>query len=156
LGEAARTKADALRYFEAYFEAIRAVGRDPKAGHSISVKLSALHARYEVPQYESCVPELIEMLAQLASEAASQRIALTVDAEESERLEMSLDIIGAVAKRPELKGWDGFGMAVQAYRKRARAVIGWADQLGRPMHVRLVKGAYWDSEIKRTQVEGLG
>jgi len=155
LGEAARTKADATRYFEAYFEAIRAVGRDPKAGHSISVKLSALHPRYEVSQYDKCVPELTDMLAQLASEACSQRIPLTVDAEESERLEMSLDIIGAVAKRPELKGWDGFGMAVQAYGKRARAVIGWADQLGRPMHVRLVKGAYWDSEIKRTQVEGL-
>ncbi len=155
LGEAARTKADAERYFVAYFDAIRAVGRDPKAGHSISVKLSALHPRYEVPQYDRCVPELTDMLAQLASEAAGQNIALTVDAEESERLEMSLDIIGAVAKRPELKGWDGFGMAVQAYGKRARAVIGWANRLGRPMHVRLVKGAYWDSEIKRTQVEGL-
>jgi RHH-type proline utilization regulon transcriptional repressor/proline dehydrogenase/delta 1-pyrroline-5-carboxylate dehydrogenase len=155
LGEAARTKADAERYFEAYFEAIRAVGRDPKAGHSISVKLSALHPRYEVGQYHKCVPELTDMLAQLASEACSQSIPLTVDAEESERLEMSLDIIGDVAKRPELKGWGGFGMAVQAYGKRARAVIGWADKLGRPMHVRLVKGAYWDSEIKRTQVEGL-
>jgi RHH-type proline utilization regulon transcriptional repressor/proline dehydrogenase/delta 1-pyrroline-5-carboxylate dehydrogenase len=155
LGEAARTKADAERYFEAYFEAIRAVGRDPKAGHSISVKLSALHPRYEVGQYHKCVPELTDMLAQLASEACSQGIPLTVDAEESERLEMSLDIIGDVAKRPELRGWGGFGMAVQAYGKRARAVIGWADRLGRPMHVRLVKGAYWDSEIKRTQVEGL-
>lgn len=155
LGEAARTKADAERYFQAYFEAIRAVGRDPKAGHSISVKLSALHPRYEVAQYDRCVPELTDMLAQLASESAAQGIPLTVDAEESERLEMSLDIIGSVARRPELKGWSGFGMAVQAYGKRARAVIGWADDLGRPMHVRLVKGAYWDSEIKRTQVEGL-
>ena len=155
LGEAARTKADAERYFQAYFEAIRAVGRDPKAGHSISVKLSALHPRYEVAQYDRCVPELTDMLAQLASESAAQGIPLTVDAEESERLEMSLDIIGSVARRPELKGWTGFGMAVQAYGKRARAVIGWADDLGRPMHVRLVKGAYWDSEIKRTQVEGL-
>jgi RHH-type proline utilization regulon transcriptional repressor/proline dehydrogenase/delta 1-pyrroline-5-carboxylate dehydrogenase len=155
LGEAARTRADAERYFEAYFEAIRQVGRDPKAGHSVSVKLSALHPRYEVAQYDRCVPELTDMLAQLASEAAQQNIALTVDAEESERLEMSLDIIGAVAKRPELRGWDGFGMAVQAYGKRCRAVVAWADQLGRPMHVRLVKGAYWDSEIKRTQVEGM-
>jgi RHH-type proline utilization regulon transcriptional repressor/proline dehydrogenase/delta 1-pyrroline-5-carboxylate dehydrogenase len=155
LGEAARTKADAERYFQAYFEAIRAVGRDPKAGHSISVKLSALHPRYEVAQYDRCVPELTDMLAQLASESAAQGIPLTVDAEESERLDMSLDIIGSVARRPELKGWNGFGMAVQAYGKRARAVIGWADDLGRPMHVRLVKGAYWDSEIKRTQVEGL-
>lgn len=155
LGEAARTKADAERYFQAYFEAIRAVGRDPKAGHSISVKLSALHPRYEVAQYDRCVPELTDMLAQLASESAAQGIPLTVDAEESERLDMSLDIIGSVARRPELRGWNGFGMAVQAYGKRARAVIGWADDLGRPMHVRLVKGAYWDSEIKRTQVEGL-
>lgn len=155
LGEAARTKADAQRYFEAYHNAIRAVGKDPKGGHSISVKLSALHPRYEVPQYERCVPELTDMLAQLASDACKQNIALTVDAEESERLEMSLDIIGAVARGPELKGWDGFGMAVQAYGKRARAVIAWADALDRPMHVRLVKGAYWDSEIKRTQVEGL-
>ncbi|WP_416221852.1 bifunctional proline dehydrogenase/L-glutamate gamma-semialdehyde dehydrogenase PutA [Sphingomonas sp. S1-29] len=155
LGEAARTKADAERYFAAYFDAIRAVGRDPKAGHSISVKLSALHARYEVAQWDSCVPELSDMLAQLASEAAAQNIALTVDAEESERLEMSLEIIGAVAQRPELRGWDGYGMAVQSYGKRARSVIGWADGLDRPMNVRLVKGAYWDSEIKRTQVEGL-
>ncbi|MEN3748820.1 L-glutamate gamma-semialdehyde dehydrogenase [Sphingomonas sp. HF-S3] len=155
LGEAARTRADAERYFGAYFDAIRAVGKDPKSGHSVSVKLSALHARYEVGQYEKCVPELTDMLAQLASEACSQGIHLTVDAEESERLDMSLDIIGSVARRPELKGWDGYGMAVQAYGKRARAVIAWADQLGRPMNVRLVKGAYWDSEIKRTQVEGL-
>ncbi|WP_443025061.1 bifunctional proline dehydrogenase/L-glutamate gamma-semialdehyde dehydrogenase PutA [Sphingomonas sp. M1-B02] len=155
LGEAARTKADAERYFASYFDAIRAVGRNPQAGNSISVKLSALHPRYEVGQYARCVPELTDMLAQLASEAARQNIPLTVDAEESERLDMSLDIIGEVARRPELKGWDGYGMAVQAYGKRARAVIDWADQLGRPMHVRLVKGAYWDSEIKRTQVEGL-
>ena len=155
LGEAARTKADAERYFEAYVNAIRAVGSDPAAGHSVSVKLSALHPRYEVGQWDTCVPELTDMLAQLASEAAGRGIALTVDAEESERLEMSLEIIGAVARRPELSGWDGYGMAVQAYGKRARAVIRWADALGRVMNVRLVKGAYWDSEIKRTQVEGL-
>ena len=155
LGEAARTKADAERYFEAYVGAIRAVGSDPAAGHSVSVKLSALHPRYEVGQWDTCVPELTDMLAQLASEAAGRGIALTVDAEESERLEMSLEIIGAVARRPEQSGWDGYGMAVQAYGKRARAVIRWADALGRVMNVRLVKGAYWDSEIKRTQVEGL-
>ncbi len=155
LGEAARTRADAERYFDAYTQAIDAVGRDPAAGHSISVKLSALHARYEVAQWDDCVPALTEMLEALAVQAASQGIALTVDAEESERLEMSLDIIGAVAGLPALKGWDGFGMAVQAYGKRARPVIAWADALGREMNVRLVKGAYWDSEIKRTQVEGL-
>jgi RHH-type proline utilization regulon transcriptional repressor/proline dehydrogenase/delta 1-pyrroline-5-carboxylate dehydrogenase len=155
LGEAARTREDAERYFASYFDAIRAVGRDPRAGHSVSVKLSALHPRYEVAQYDKCVPELTDMLAQLASEACKQGIPLTVDAEESERLEMSLDIIGTVARRPELKGWGGYGMAVQAYGKRCRAVVAWADQLGRPMNVRLVKGAYWDSEIKRTQVEGM-
>ncbi|MBY0519540.1 MAG: bifunctional proline dehydrogenase/L-glutamate gamma-semialdehyde dehydrogenase PutA [Sphingomonas sp.] len=155
LGEAARTRADAERYFRAYTQAIEAVGRDPAAGHSISVKLSALHARYEVAQWDDCVPALTEMLEALSVQAAGKGIALTVDAEESERLEMSLDIIGAVAGLPALKGWDGFGMAVQAYGKRARPVIAWADALGRPMNVRLVKGAYWDSEIKRTQVEGL-
>ncbi|MEJ8628956.1 L-glutamate gamma-semialdehyde dehydrogenase [Sphingomonas sp. I4] len=155
LGEAARTHEDAERYFDAYVKAIDAVGSDPAAGHSISVKLSALHPRYELPRAYECVPALTDMLAQLARQAADKGIALTVDAEESERLEMSLDIIGGVAALPALKGWDGFGMAVQAYGKRARAVIAWANGLDRIMNVRLVKGAYWDSEIKRTQVEGL-
>ncbi len=155
LGEAARTHADAQRYFQAYVGAVDAVGRDPAAGHSISVKLSALHPRYEVARWSECVPALTEMLEVLAVQAASKGIALTVDAEESERLEMSLDIIGTVAGLPSLKGWDGFGMAVQAYGKRARPVIAWANGLDRVMNVRLVKGAYWDSEIKRTQVEGL-
>jgi RHH-type proline utilization regulon transcriptional repressor/proline dehydrogenase/delta 1-pyrroline-5-carboxylate dehydrogenase len=159
LGEAARTFPDGQRYFDAYMGAIDAVGADPAAGHSISVKLSALHPRYEVPQWERCVPALTEMLEALAVRAADKGIALTVDAEESERLEMSLDIIAAVARLPRLKGWDGYGMAVQAYGKRCRAVIGWADALGqetgRRMNVRLVKGAYWDSEIKRTQEAGL-
>jgi len=155
LGEAARTIEDAARYFNAYTDAIDAVGRDPAAGHSISVKLSALHPRYEVTQYDRCVPELTAMLEALAVQAAGKGIALTVDAEESERLEMSLDIIGTVAALPSLKGWDGFGMAVQSYGKRARLVVDWANNLDRLMNVRLVKGAYWDSEIKRTQVEGL-
>ena len=155
LGEAARTEADAARYFRAYTDAVAAVGRDPAAGHSISVKLSALHPRYEVARWDECVPALTEMLEALAVQAAGLGIALTVDAEESERLEMSLDIIGTVAGLPSLKGWDGFGMAVQAYGKRARPVVAWAGELGRTMNVRLVKGAYWDSEIKRTQVEGL-
>ncbi|MGN6268941.1 MAG: L-glutamate gamma-semialdehyde dehydrogenase [Sphingomonas sp.] len=155
LGEAARTQADAERYFEAYTRAIDAVGHDAGAGHSISVKLSALNARYEVAQYDQCVPALTEMLEALAVQAAGHGIALTVDAEEQERLDMSLDIIGAVARLPALKGWDGYGMAVQAYGKRARPVIAWANALGRVMNVRLVKGAYWDTEIKKTQVEGL-
>ncbi|WP_425228511.1 L-glutamate gamma-semialdehyde dehydrogenase [Sphingomonas sp.] len=155
LGEAARTHEDAGRYFRSYTDAVAAVGRKASAGHSISVKLSALHSRYEVARWDECVPALTEMLEALAVQAAGAGIALTVDAEESERLEMSLDIIGAVAGLPQLSGWDGFGMAVQAYGKRARPVVAWANERGRLMNVRLVKGAYWDSEIKRTQVEGL-
>ncbi|MEI9849684.1 MAG: L-glutamate gamma-semialdehyde dehydrogenase [Sphingomonas sp.] len=159
LGEAARTQADARRYFEAYRNAILEVGRDPSAGHSVSVKLSALDPRYEVAHWERCVPFLSARLETLADLAREAGIALTVDAEESERLEMSLDIVAHVAGLPANRGWDGFGMAVQAYGKRARAVIGWAQALGERcgtrLNVRLVKGAYWDSEIKRTQVEGL-
>jgi len=155
LGEAARTTQDAERYLQSYANAIEAVGNDAAAGHSISVKLSALHPRYEVAKWNECVPALTGMLEALAVQAAGKGIALTVDAEESERLEMSLDIIGTVASLPSLKGWDGFGMAVQAYGKRARPVVQWANDRGRVMNVRLVKGAYWDSEIKRTQVEGL-
>ncbi|WP_375394706.1 bifunctional proline dehydrogenase/L-glutamate gamma-semialdehyde dehydrogenase PutA [uncultured Sphingomonas sp.] len=159
LGEAARTFADADRYLQSYVGAIDAVGSDPAAGHSVSVKLSALHPRYEVARRSECVPALTDMLVALAEQAAAKGIALTVDAEESERLEMSLDIISTVAALPSLRGWDGFGMAVQAYGKRARPVVAWANgrakEMGRLMNVRLVKGAYWDSEIKRTQVEGL-
>jgi RHH-type transcriptional regulator, proline utilization regulon repressor / proline dehydrogenase / delta 1-pyrroline-5-carboxylate dehydrogenase len=159
LGEGARTFLDAERYFAAYLAAIDAVGQSPQSGHSVSVKLSALHPRYEVAQEGRCVPALIERLEALALAAAKSGIALTVDAEESERLEMSLCIIGHVARLPQLKSWDGFGMAVQAYSKRAPAVVEWANALGavtkRRMAVRLVKGAYWDSEIKRTQEWGL-
>ena len=159
LGEAARTYPDGQRYLQSYADAIAAVAANPAAGHSISVKLSALHPRYEVAHWDKCVPELIGMVEGLAVQAAGARIALTIDAEESERLEMSLSIIEAVAGLPALKGWDGLGMAVQAYGKRARPVIAWADDLGartgRRIAARLVKGAYWDSEIKRTQEAGL-
>jgi RHH-type proline utilization regulon transcriptional repressor/proline dehydrogenase/delta 1-pyrroline-5-carboxylate dehydrogenase len=159
LGEAARTFPDAERYFEAYEGAIRAAGRVAERGHSISVKLSALHPRYEVAQYERCVPSLVEQVEALAVLAKQAGIAFTIDAEESERLEMSLDIIEAVAELPSLKGWDGLGMAVQAYGKRCRPTVAWANALGertgRRISVRLVKGAYWDSEIKRTQEQGL-
>ena len=168
LGEAARTAEDGQRYFESYMAAIAAVGRHAKRDsaitqrHSISVKLSALHPRYETAHAASCVPALTTMLNQLADAAAAAGIGLTVDAEEQERLAMSLDIIAAVAKqpRPGVNGpWGGFGMAVQAYGKRARAVIAWAGALagetGEQLTVRLVKGAYWDSEIKRTQENGL-
>src|SRR5687767_1306171 len=159
LGEAARTFPDAERYFRSYEDAIRAVGRVAERGHSISVKLSALHPRYEVAQYDRCVPALIGQVEALAVLAKESGIAFTVDAEESERLEMSLDIIEAVASLPSLKGWDGLGMAVQAYGKRARPTLAWADAIGaktgRRIAVRLVKGAYWDSEIKHTQEGGL-
>ena len=159
LGEGARTYPDAERYFRSYQAAIAAVAKNRQAGHSISVKLSAIHPRYEVAQRERCVPELIEKVEALARQAAAAGIALTVDAEESERLEMSLDIIAGVAEAPALSGWDGLGMAVQAYGKRARAVVDWADACGaatgQRLAVRLVKGAYWDSEIKHTQEAGL-
>jgi RHH-type proline utilization regulon transcriptional repressor/proline dehydrogenase/delta 1-pyrroline-5-carboxylate dehydrogenase len=159
LGEAARTRADAGRYFEAYRLAIAAVGKNPARGHSVSVKLSALHPRYETAKAASCVPELSAMLIDLSRQAAAAGVQLTVDAEEAARLEMSLDIIEAAARDPQLKGWDGLGMAVQAYSKRARPVIDWADALGkatgRILQVRLVKGAYWDSEIKWAQERGL-
>ncbi len=159
LGEAARTFEDGARYFASYEDAIQSVGKVADQGHSISVKLSALHPRYEVAQADRAVPSLIEQLERLATLAASHGIGLTVDAEESERLEMSLDIIAAVAGLDALKGWDGLGMAIQAYSKRARPVVAWADALGkrtgRRIAARLVKGAYWDSEIKRTQEAGL-
>jgi RHH-type proline utilization regulon transcriptional repressor/proline dehydrogenase/delta 1-pyrroline-5-carboxylate dehydrogenase len=159
LGESARTFPDAERYFRSYEDAIRSVGRVAERGHSISVKLSALHPRYEVAHYERCVPSLIGQVEALALLAKAADIPFTIDAEESERLEMSLDIIEAVAEVPSLKGWDGLGMAVQAYGKRCRPTLAWANDLGsrtgRRIAVRLVKGAYWDSEIKRTQEQGL-
>jgi len=159
LGEAARTFPDAERYFAAYEGAIRAAGAVAGEGHSISVKLSALHPRYEVAQYDRCVPALIEKVEALAVLAAGLGIPVTIDAEETERLEMSLDIIEAVAGLPSLKGWDGLGMAIQAYGKRARPTVAWADAIGaktgRRIAARLVKGAYWDTEIKRAQEQGL-
>ncbi|MCR6632071.1 MAG: bifunctional proline dehydrogenase/L-glutamate gamma-semialdehyde dehydrogenase PutA [Magnetospirillum sp.] len=164
LGEAARTEADAERYFQAYAAAIAAIGkagegRGPVAGPGISIKLSALHPRYEFSQGDRVRRELAPRLADLCRLAASVDIGLTVDAEEAERLELSLDIIAAVAADPSLAGWDGFGLAVQAYQKRARPLIAWLAELARRhrrrLMVRLVKGAYWDSEIKRAQERGL-
>ena len=159
LGEAARTYEDAERYFESYSQAIDSIGANTGSGHGISVKLSALHPRYEAAQSGVCVPALTDMLIELGRKAKANDIALTVDAEESERLIMSLDIIKGAASHDDLKGWDGFGMAIQAYSKRARAVCGWANALGadtgKRIKTRLVKGAYWDSEIKYTQEKGL-
>ena len=174
LGEGARTAPDAEAYLISYAEAIRALGRargspdafapdvfapDVFAGDSVSVKLSALHPRYEPFQAGRAVPELTERLVELARIAKAGEVGLTVDAEESERLEMSLAIIEGAARHPDLAGWDGLGMAIQAYQRRAPAVIDWAEALaevtGRRLMVRLVKGAYWDTEIKRAQERGL-
>jgi RHH-type proline utilization regulon transcriptional repressor/proline dehydrogenase/delta 1-pyrroline-5-carboxylate dehydrogenase len=164
LGEAARTQADARRYFEAYAAAIGAIGKEA-AGRSVheapgvSVKLSALHPRYEMAQREGCLPELIPATRALAEKARAAGIGFTIDAEESERLDLSLDVIEALALDPALTGWEGFGLAVQAYQKRTLPLIDWVADLarraGRRLQVRLVKGAYWDSEIKRSQEKGL-
>jgi RHH-type transcriptional regulator, proline utilization regulon repressor / proline dehydrogenase / delta 1-pyrroline-5-carboxylate dehydrogenase len=165
LGEGARTRADGERYFTSYMDAVRVVGAamDPAhamaARNSISVKLSALHPRYDFANAADCVTELSAKVIELCALAKSLGIGVTIDAEESERLEISLDVIERVARAPILQGWNGLGMAVQAYQKRATKVVRWAEALGadtgRVMTVRLVKGAYWDSEIKRTQERGL-
>ncbi|MEM1401227.1 MAG: bifunctional proline dehydrogenase/L-glutamate gamma-semialdehyde dehydrogenase PutA, partial [Pseudomonadota bacterium] len=159
-----RTRADADKYFAAYKAAIAtigkaAAGRGPVDGPGISVKLSALHPRYSFAQRDRCVPELTQKLLELAIDCAKADIGLTVDAEEADRLEPSLDIIAAVAAAPELGDWGGFGLAIQAYQRRAlpvvEGVIGLARRTGRRLMVRLVKGAYWDSEIKWAQEAGL-
>ncbi|HVC63082.1 MAG TPA: bifunctional proline dehydrogenase/L-glutamate gamma-semialdehyde dehydrogenase PutA [Acetobacteraceae bacterium] len=163
LGEAAKTHADAGRYLQSYSDAIAAIGRaaagrGPADAPQISVKLSALHPRYEPLQQPRCVPALIAALGTLARAAKQHAIGLTVDAEEAERLELSLDVFAAVLADARLAGWDGLGLAVQAYQKRAPAVLDWVAALARRtahrIPVRLVKGAYWDTEIKLAQVQG--
>jgi RHH-type proline utilization regulon transcriptional repressor/proline dehydrogenase/delta 1-pyrroline-5-carboxylate dehydrogenase len=165
LGEAALTRVDAERYFEKYRAAIVAVGRSIRpdaamaARHSISVKLSALHPRYEFAQRERVVAQLAPQLLALVRLARDAGIGLTIDAEEAERLELSLLLIDSVLSSKELAHYGGFGLAVQAYQKRAQALLEWlimrARALGRSLSVRLVKGAYWDSEIKRAQERSL-
>ena len=164
LGEGARTAADASAYFDAYAGAIEAIGAAAGGGRlparaGISVKLSALHPRYEAVKHERVMNELVPRLLELARAAKAHELNLTVDAEEADRLELSLDVIAAVAADSSLAGWDGFGLAIQAYQKRAAAVVGWVDDLAKALHrsfmVRLVKGAYWDTEIKRAQERGL-
>ncbi|WP_397596296.1 bifunctional proline dehydrogenase/L-glutamate gamma-semialdehyde dehydrogenase PutA [Silanimonas sp.] len=169
LGEGALTTKDASRYFQAYKDAIGAIGASLRsvggaesvfAAPSISVKLSALHPRYEVGKRARVMAELTPMVLELAQHAKAQSIGFTIDAEESERLELSLDVIGTAFADRSLDGWEGYGLAVQAYQKRAPFVIDelatLARQVGRRMPMRLVKGAYWDSEIKKAQVEGFG
>ena len=164
LGEGARTEADALRYARSYAAAIDAIGR--AAGNrplpdrpGISVKLSALHPRYEATNGKRVMADLVPAVTALARQARRHDLNFTVDAEEADRLELSLDVIAATLADPELAGWPGFGLAVQAYQKRAPAVIAWAaglaERLDRQLMVRLVKGAYWDTEIKRAQERGL-
>ena len=164
LGEAAHTAADAQRYLKAYEDAIDSVAKHYKKNNlfdsaGISIKLSALHPRYELAQRERCVPVLTDRLLKLALQAKAANINLTVDAEEAERLDISLDIFEAVYRNPLLNGWEGFGLAIQGYQKRCTFLIDWlidlSKQVGRRMMVRLVKGAYWDTDIKHSQVEGL-
>jgi RHH-type transcriptional regulator, proline utilization regulon repressor / proline dehydrogenase / delta 1-pyrroline-5-carboxylate dehydrogenase len=164
LGEGAKTTADALRYQSAHRDAIAAIvgaaeGADLMARPSVSIKLSALHPRYELAQHRRLENELLPRLLELLSDARAGRITVTIDAEEADRLEPSLDLFERLAATPELGGWDGLGLAVQAYQKRALPVIGWLEDLARRhrrrIPVRLVKGAYWDTEIKRAQEQGL-
>lgn len=165
LGEGARDERTALRYLESYaraFDMIGAVCRntnlDPSARPSVSVKLSALYPRYEVSQEKFCIPVLIERLGHLAAKAAGHDLSLTVDAEEAARLDLSIRIFEGVLKRSDLSDWQGFGLAVQAYQKRALPLINYLAEngqaYGRKIQVRLVKGAYWDSEIKKAQIGG--
>ena len=164
LGEGARTARDAERYFDSYAASIEAIGRAADnrplpARPGISVKLSALHPRYEPLSRERVLAELPQRLLDLARVAKTYDLNFTVDAEEADRLELSIEVIGKVLADPSLQGWDGFGLAVQAYQKRAPAVINWlaeaAERLDRRLMVRLVKGAYWDTEVKRAQERGL-
>jgi RHH-type transcriptional regulator, proline utilization regulon repressor / proline dehydrogenase / delta 1-pyrroline-5-carboxylate dehydrogenase len=164
LGEAALTADDARTYFDAYAAAIQELAgqcksQDVRENPGISVKLSALHPRYEVGQKTRVMRELVPTTRKLARMAAKAGMGFNIDAEEADRLDLSLDVIEAVLRDPDLAGWDGFGVVVQAYGKRAGAVLDWlnalAEELDRKIMVRLVKGAYWDTEIKRAQVEGL-
>ncbi|RAK57739.1 bifunctional proline dehydrogenase/L-glutamate gamma-semialdehyde dehydrogenase PutA [Phenylobacterium deserti] len=164
LGEGARTDADADRYEAAYAEALRVVGahakgQGPEAGHGVSVKLSALSPRYEARQAERVWVDLYPRIKRLALVAAQADINMTLDAEEADRLVLSLELLDRLAREPELGAWTGLGLAVQAYQKRSPQVIEAVARIargsGRRLMVRLVKGAYWDSEVKRAQVGGM-
>lgn len=164
LGEAALTQADADIFFDAYWDAIRALSKhavheDIHKNPGISIKLSALHPRYEVGQKTRVIRELVPRTRALAELAKKSNMGLNIDAEEADRLDLSLDVIEAVFRSDSLADWDGFGIVVQAYGKRAMHVLDWvyalSKDLNRKLMVRLVKGAYWDNEIKRAQVEGL-
>ena len=164
LGEAARTAKDATYYFKAYSDAIKALSVHCKSpavrdNPGISIKLSALHPRYEFAKRDRVMSELVASTLALAIEARNANMGFNIDAEEADRLDLSMDIIAAVLADPRLSGWEGFGVVVQAYGKRVVPLIEWldalAENLDRKIMVRLVKGAYWDAEIKRAQVMGL-
>jgi RHH-type proline utilization regulon transcriptional repressor/proline dehydrogenase/delta 1-pyrroline-5-carboxylate dehydrogenase len=163
LGEGARTEADAQRYFDSYAHAVEVLGRQGAAGtharSGISVKLSALEPRYTLLQSARVNEQLVPRMLELARAAARAGIGFTIDAEEADRLDLSLDIVEQLARDTSTRSWDGLGLAVQAYGRRAPLVLDWvaglARRCGRRMSVRLVKGAYWDSEIKRAQERGL-
>ena len=164
LGEAAFTMEDAHRYFASYQNALKTLGARTKgsdifARASISVKLSALHPRYEEKQEARVMAELLPRVAELAMQAKSLNVGFTIDAEEVNRLDLSLELLGRLAQDERLSNWNGLGLAVQAYSKRARPVLEWlaavAQSTGRVLPVRLVKGAYWDTEVKRAQEQGL-
>ena len=163
LGEAARTDEDAVRYHAAYAKAIAAIAKqvkgDVRSSPGISVKLSALHPRYEYTHRATVMAELVPRALELAKQAAKANIGFNIDAEEQDRLDLSLDVIEALLSEPGLAGWDGFGVVVQAYGRRAGPVIealyDLAERLDRKIMVRLVKGAYWDTEIKLAQELGV-
>ncbi len=164
LGEGARTEADAQRYLESYHHAIEAIGKaatpDEESGiRGISVKISALHPNYHPRHWETAVEELTPRVVELCQAAKKHDLNLTIDAEEADRLEMSLDLIRQVYADPSIRDWGGFGLAIQAYQKRATAVCDWAAEQAESqndrMLVRLVKGAYWDTEIKLAQQAGI-
>jgi RHH-type transcriptional regulator, proline utilization regulon repressor / proline dehydrogenase / delta 1-pyrroline-5-carboxylate dehydrogenase len=165
LGEAASTDADALRYYDAYVGAVEYlagfVGENATVAtaHGLSVKLSALHPRYEYAKRASCVPALIDKVMALALIAKQAGVGLTLDAEETDRLELSLHIFTALLNDPKLAGWDGLGIVVQAYQRRATAtieiIVDAAKAANRQIAIRLVKGAYWDAEVKRAQELGI-
>ena len=166
LGEGARTEADALVYFSAYSAAIDQIGVatprtlvDVNSADGISVKLSALHCRYYFSHHQSVMEELLPRIKQLCVQAKAYNIGLSIDAEEAYRLELSLDIFEALATDPDLEGWQGLGFVLQAYQKRAPGTAKWlialAQKTNRRIMVRLVKGAYWDAEIKHAQELGL-
>jgi RHH-type proline utilization regulon transcriptional repressor/proline dehydrogenase/delta 1-pyrroline-5-carboxylate dehydrogenase len=164
LGEAALTAEDAQRYFVAYRDAIDAIaeasgGKGIYAGPGLSIKLSAMHPRFSRQKRERVISELLPSLAELARRARERDIGMNIDAEEADRLDLTLDLLERLAADPALAGWNGLGFVVQTYQKRARALVDWVAALGRRhrrrLMLRLVKGAYWDSEIKRAQVDGL-